>query len=41
MATRPIVIRVKGSDVEAYHHDKDPGTREEIRRRVLSQVRVF
>lgn len=36
-----IVIRVKGSDITAYHLDRDREKRDEIRKRVLSEVRVF
>lgn len=36
-----IVIRVKGSDVAAYHQDRTKEKREEIRKRVTAQVRVF
>ena len=36
-----IVIRVKGSDIAAYNGSRDPAKREEIRKRVLAEVRVF
>jgi hypothetical protein len=36
-----IVIRVKGSDVAAYAADRDRARRDEIRKRVLAEVRVF
>jgi hypothetical protein len=36
-----IVIRVKGRDVAAYAADRDRARRDEIRKRVLAEVRVF
>ena len=38
---RTIVIRVKGSDITAYHADRDPAKRDEIRKRVASAVRMY